>query len=140
MSIAARALHYPGAAEWIERRQLSVPQTYRMFLSGASQDRGRVAAVVVLAAATWRHHAHPQDWNGDLEKKLALSALDLTSDRCMFDHAARMARLIVQDHLRLEQYRARNGRRPRATGLVFDSLAANDGKEHRGARHPTIGA
>jgi hypothetical protein len=136
MAIAARALHYNGAAWLIEREQLTVRQAARMFLSGASQDRGRVAAVVVLAAATWRHHVAPDHWNGDLEKAIAVSALDLTSDRCLFDHAAEMARKIVQSHLRAAQYRARNGRYPRSTGLRFDSLA--DDSNRCGARHPGL--
>ena len=50
MAAAARALGYRGAAEVIERDQLSVEQAARMILAGAARDRGHVAAVVVLAA------------------------------------------------------------------------------------------
>ena len=81
MAVAADALGYPGASEVIERDRLSVIQAYRMFLLGAGQDRGRVAAVVVLTAATARRHFAPDDWNGEAEKLLAVAALDLTSDR-----------------------------------------------------------
>jgi hypothetical protein len=72
MAAAARALGYQGAADLIEREQLSAFQTWRMILLGCSQDRGRCAAVIVLAAATYRHHANPAHWNGDTEKQLAL--------------------------------------------------------------------
>ena len=49
------ALGYDGAAWLIERERLTAFQVSRMFLSGASKDRGIVAAVVVLAGAAARH-------------------------------------------------------------------------------------
>lgn len=72
-----------------------------MFLSGASQDRGKVAAVILLSASTARHHFEPVGWNGEAEKLLAVAALDLTSDRRLFDHAAETARVILQANLSL---------------------------------------
>lgn len=136
MSIAAKALGYPGAARLISEQQLSACQVSRMLLSGAALDRGKCAAVIVLAAATARHHFEPIGWNGEAEKTLAVSALDLTGDRRMFDHAAEMARKIVQNAIR---YRIGKGRCRRncRNGLHFDSLVPNDGK--RGAGHPAIG-
>ena len=56
MAVAARdALGYDGAAWLIERERLTAFQVSRMFLSGASKDRGIVAAVVVLAGTAARH-------------------------------------------------------------------------------------
>ena len=136
MAIAAKALGFPGAAWLIEREQLTACQVKRMFLSGAAADRGKIAAVIVLAGATARHHFKPDGWNGETEKALAVAALDLTSDRCLFDHAAETARRIIQANLNAVAFRvksaSRNDRRRR--GMAFESLVSDfDGR--RGARH-----
>jgi hypothetical protein len=80
---------------------------------------------VVLAAATARYHFQPTNWNGDLERALAVKALDLTGDRRLFDNAAETARKIIQNHLRAVQYQARHGRRP--NGIGFESLVPVSG-------------
>jgi hypothetical protein len=137
MSVAADALGYRGASEVIERDHLSVMSAYRMFLSGAGQDRGRVAAVIVLAAATARHHFQPDTWNGDLERRLAVAALDLDGDRRLLDHAAATACAIIQASLNATDYHAKRNRRDgRRSGLCFESLVPDlNGK--RGASHAT---
>ena len=140
MAVAADALGYPGASEVIERDRLSVAQTYRMFLFGAGQDRGRVAAVVVLAAATARRHFQPDDWNGDLEKALAVAALDLDGDRRLFDNAVETARMILQASLSATNYHEKRNRRSGCrSGLQFESLVPERDNGKRGASHPAIG-
>ena len=137
MSVAADALGYRGASEVIERDRLSVIQTYRMFLFGAGQDRGRVAAVVVLAAATARHHFEPEGWNGDLERALAVAALDLDGDRRLFDNAAETARRILQANLSATEYHEKRNRRSGCrSGLQFESLVPDRDNGLRGASHP----
>ena len=79
MALAARALGYGGAADLIEEEKLTAPQVSRMLLSGAARDRGRCLAVIVLTAATWRHHANPTGWNGETEKALAVAAFTAQS-------------------------------------------------------------
>ena len=134
MAIAARALGYDGAAWLIEREHLTACQVLRMFLSGASQDRGRIAAVIVLSASTARHHFEPIGWNGDLEKELAIVALDLSGDRCLLQHACETARRIVQANLNAVEYRAKSKDYRKRGGIAFESLVSDfDGR--RGARH-----
>lgn len=138
MAIAAKSLGYSGAAWLIEYDRLNPAQVSRMLLSGASQDRGRIAATIILAGATWRHHHDRANWDGgEIERLLAVAALDLTSDRCLFDHCAETARRLVQNHLRSRQ-RKRNGRR--SAGLSFDSIAPDRDSGKRGASHPAIRA
>jgi hypothetical protein len=65
----------------------------------ASPDAGRVCAIVLLAGATARHHANPINWNGDVEKQLALHALGGTADEpAGFAAADKQAVVIVRDH------------------------------------------
>ena len=66
---------YPALADLILSDHLSASRVARRFQTSASRNRGYVAAVVLIAGATARHHASPQDWNGDAEKALALAAL-----------------------------------------------------------------
>ena len=134
MAITARTLGYSGAAEFIEREQLTASQVSRMLLSGAAPDRNRIAAVVVLSAATARHHFEPVGWNGEAEKRLAVAALDLTGDRVLFDNAAETARRIIQAHLRSIEYHAKSAGHRKRNGIAFESLVSDfDGR--RGARH-----
>ena len=75
MAAAARSCGYPALADLILSDRLSAAQVARLLQTSASRDRGDIAAVVLIAGATARHHASPQDWNGDVEKALALAAL-----------------------------------------------------------------
>ena len=136
MAIAADTLGYYGAAWLIERERLTAAQVLRMFLSGASQDRGKVAAIVVLAAGIARHHFEPIGWNSDFEKELAIVALDLTNDRCLFDSAAMTARRIIQANLNAVEYRVKRGQRgDRKRGGIASESLVSDFDARRGARH-----
>ena len=95
MAAAARSCGYPALADLILSDRLSAAQVARLLQTSASRDRGYIAAVVLIAGATARHHASPQDWNGDVEKALALAAL---GDGDGFDKACERARKIVSLH------------------------------------------
>jgi hypothetical protein len=74
---AAADLGYPGFAEIITERQLSAAAAgYLLKRYGVGKDGGLTIAIVVLSASTARHRAHPNEWNGDVERALALAALN----------------------------------------------------------------
>jgi hypothetical protein len=74
-AMAADDLGYHGAATLIREQQLGPQAIARLFAHGLARDCGRVAAIVILAGATARHHACPEGWNGDMERGLAEQAL-----------------------------------------------------------------
>jgi hypothetical protein len=90
----------------------------------------------LISASTARHHFEPTNWNGETEKALAVAALDLTSDRCLFDHAAETARRIIQANLNAVAFRVKSTSRDyrRRKRIAFESLVA-DYDSRRGARH-----
>ena len=73
-AIAADSLGYHGTAALIVEQQLSAPAIARLFAMSASPNAGRVAAVVILAAATARFNSC-QGFDGSLERDLAIEAL-----------------------------------------------------------------
>jgi hypothetical protein len=78
---AAADLGYAGVAALILEKQLGPQAIARLFAYGVARDCGRACALVLLAAATARHHAYPVGWNGDLERGLAKEAFDLHRSR-----------------------------------------------------------
>ena len=74
-AIAARSLGYAGIAQLIIEQQLSPGAIARLFAMSASPDAGHVAAIVILAAATARFNSCRQNFNGDLERDLAIEAV-----------------------------------------------------------------
>jgi hypothetical protein len=59
-AIAARDLGYAGIADIILADELTPTQIARLFAMSASPNAGRVAAVVILAAATARFQFMPR--------------------------------------------------------------------------------
>ena len=96
-AIAARSLGYSGLADTILADELTPTQIARLFSLSASPDAGRVAAVVILAAATARFNSCRDGWNGDLEMQLAKQALGGEAELAAAD---REAVKLVQSHWR----------------------------------------
>ena len=94
-AIAAANLGYSGFAEIIRERQLSPAAVAHLLQRHGAAKDGMIVAIIVLAGATARHHADPHDWNGDLERQIALEALH---DDAAFKRAASRAAKIVARH------------------------------------------
>jgi hypothetical protein len=94
-AIAAADLGYSGFAEIIRERQLSPAAVAHLLQRHGAAKDGMIVAIIVLAGATARHHADPHDWNGDLERQIALEAL---TNKSAFERAASRAAKIVAEH------------------------------------------
>ena len=94
MSVACRALRFPGVAALIERDRLSPLRVAALFAVAASERATKDGATVILAGATARFNQDREGFNGELERELALWLLDGSS----FDEANREAVKIVQKH------------------------------------------
>jgi len=94
-AIAARSLGYAGVADAILESELTPPAIARLFSLSASPDAGRVAAVVILAAATARFNSCREGFNGSVERALAIDAL---GDDNLLAAADREATKLVRDH------------------------------------------
>jgi hypothetical protein len=68
-------------ADTILADELTPTQIARLFSLSASPDAGRVAAVVLIAGATARFNSCRENFNGDLERDLAITALQPTTKR-----------------------------------------------------------
>src|SRR6478736_6963231 len=96
-AIAARSLGYAGVADAILESELTPPAIARLFTLSASPDAGRVAAVVILAAATARFNSCREGFNGSVERDLAVQQLGAES---LLAAADREAVKLVRDHWR----------------------------------------
>ena len=93
----ASSLRLSQLATWAEQ-QLG-PQAIARLFDMAAKDHGTDAAIVILAGATARFNSCQEGFNGDLERDLALEALD-ADDVAAFDKLRWEAAAIVGKHWR----------------------------------------
>jgi hypothetical protein len=77
---ACRVLNYRGFADLIEAEQLTPQRIAALFRLSAAWTAPRDLAVVLLAGGLGRYRACPTGWNGEVERQLALEALEGETD------------------------------------------------------------
>jgi alkylation response protein AidB-like acyl-CoA dehydrogenase len=100
---AARALGYRGLAELIEQEHMPPRAIARLFAMTSSRASragcARDCVVVILAGALGRLRAHPDGWDGEEERQLALEALASEAHPAStLVQLARQAKRILAEH------------------------------------------